>query len=150
MWVTWWVFSREWRQHHPKSFVLLALVKRPVSVWVSVHHSTIRKMLGKNDLHGRVPRCKNKINAEQKEHKGLSQICQKTSWWSSWLLGKYSVDWQDKSGHFWKACVSHYIWRKSYTASWPESDSDALAWPSNRGFLLENPLMWLSYSNTVL
>ncbi|KAK3538569.1 hypothetical protein QTP86_006655 [Hemibagrus guttatus] len=47
------------------------------SVKVSVHDSTIRKRLGKNGLHGRVPR--RKTAAEQKEHKGSSQFCQKTS-----------------------------------------------------------------------
>lgn len=31
----------------------------------------------------------------------------KTSKWSPRLLGKYSVDWQDKSGTFWKVCVWH-------------------------------------------
>lgn len=107
MWVTC-VFLR--MKAHSRGYNIIQrascfLVKWPVSVWVSVHHSIIRKRLGKNGLHGRVPRCKNKINAEQKEHKGLSQICQKTSWRSSWLLGKYSVDRQDKSRNFWKVCV---------------------------------------------
>ncbi len=39
----------------------------------------------------------------------------KISWWSPRLLGKYSVDWRDKSWTFGR-CVSHYIWRKSNTA----------------------------------
>ncbi len=54
------------------------------SVKVSVHDSTIRKRLGKNGLHGRVPRPKPLLS---KKNKGSSQFCQKTSWWSPRLLG---------------------------------------------------------------
>ncbi len=77
------------------------------SVKVSVHDSTIRKRLGKNGLHGRVPRPKPLLSK-----KNILMI-QKTSWWSPILLGKYSVDWRDKSWTFWKVCV-HYIWTQHF------------------------------------
>ncbi|KAI5618130.1 serine/threonine-protein kinase ULK4 [Silurus asotus] len=47
------------------------------SVKVSVYDATIRRRLGQNDLHGRVPRQKPLLS--KKEHKGSSQFCQKTS-----------------------------------------------------------------------
>ncbi len=37
-----------------------------------------------------------KATADQKEHKSSSHICQKISWLSPRLLGKYSMDWWDK------------------------------------------------------
>ncbi len=68
------------------------------SVKVSVHDSTIRKRLGKKTA---------KAIADQKEHKGSSHICQKNILikYSNIYLGKYSVDWWDKSWTFWKVCV---------------------------------------------
>ncbi len=58
---------------------------------------------------------KAKATADQKEHKGSSHICQKISWLSPRLLGKYSVDWWNKSWTFWKVCVSLYFWHKTNT-----------------------------------
>ncbi len=58
----------------------------------------------------------NQATADQKEHKGSSHICQKISWLSPRLFGKYSVDWWDKSLTFWKVCVSRYLWHKTNTA----------------------------------
>ncbi len=77
------------------------------SITVSVHDSTIRKRLGKK----RHPweSSKAKATADQKEHKGSSHICQKISWLSQRLLGKYSVDWWDKSWTFWKVCVPLHL-----------------------------------------
>ncbi len=80
------------------------------SVKVSVHDSTIRKRLGKNGLHGRVPRRKPLLS--KKNIKARLSFARKHL---LGLLGKYSVDWRDKSWTFWKVCV-HYIWRKSNTA----------------------------------
>ncbi len=68
--------------------------------------------MGKNGIHGRVPR---QSHCWPKQHKGSSHICQKISWLSLRLLGKYSVDWWDKSWTFGR-CVSCYIWHKSKTA----------------------------------
>ncbi|KAK3569486.1 hypothetical protein QTP86_031421 [Hemibagrus guttatus] len=48
------------------------------SVKVSVYDSTIRKRLGKNGLHGRVPRRKPLLS--KKEHKGLSQSVSHYVW----------------------------------------------------------------------
>ncbi len=45
------------------------------SIKVSVHDSTIRKRLGKNGIHGRVPRQKPLLT--KKKHKFSSHICQK-------------------------------------------------------------------------
>ncbi len=72
------------------------------SVKVSVHDSTIRKRLGKNASMA-------KAIADQKEHKGSSHICQKISWLSPRLLGKYSVDWWDKNVTFWKVSVPLHL-----------------------------------------
>ncbi len=76
------------------------------SIKVSVHDSTIRKRLGKNCIHGRVPRQKPLLT---KKNKGSSHICQKISWLSPRLLGKYSVDWWDKSWTFWKVHVPLHL-----------------------------------------
>ncbi len=76
------------------------------SVKVSVHDSTIRETGQKWPAW---QSSKTKTAAEQKEHKSSSQFCQKTSWWSPRLLGKYSVDWWDKSWTFWKVCVPLHL-----------------------------------------
>ncbi len=70
------------------------------SIKVSVHDSTIRKSQKWHPWES----SKAKATADQKEHKSSSHICQKISWLSPILLGKYSVDW-DKSWTFWKVCV---------------------------------------------
>ncbi len=82
------------------------------SVKVSVHDSTIRKRLGKNGLHGRVPRLKpllskKNIKASLSFARNILMIPK--------TFGKILCDWRDKSWTFGR-CVSHYIWRKSNTA----------------------------------
>ncbi|KAK3556132.1 hypothetical protein QTP70_005614 [Hemibagrus guttatus] len=67
------------------------------SVKVSVHDSTIRKRLGKNGLHGRVPRRKPLLSKKNMKAR-LS------------FPRKHLDDPQD----FWS--VSHYVWHKSNTA----------------------------------
>ncbi len=65
------------------------------SIKVSVHDSTIRKRLGKNGIHGRVPRQKPLLT--KKNTMARLTFAQKISWLSPRHLGKYSVDWWDKS-----------------------------------------------------
>ena len=77
------------------------------SVKVSVHDSTMKKRLGKNGIHGGIP--KRKPLLAKKNTKGPSNICQKTSWWSRRLTGKYFVDGRDKSGTFWKVHVPLHL-----------------------------------------
>ncbi len=57
-----------------------------------------------------------KSHADQKKPQRLVSHLSKISWLSPRLLGKYSVDWYDKSWTFWKVCVSRYIWHKTITA----------------------------------
>ena len=77
------------------------------SIKVSVHDSTIRKRLGKNGIHGRVPRQKPLLT--KKNTKARLTFAKKISWLSPRLLGKYSVDWCNKSWTFWKVCVPLHL-----------------------------------------
>ncbi len=99
--VQWWLIQEVRKEPRKTSKELQALL---ASIKVSVHDSTIRKRLGKNGIQS----SKAKATADQKEHKGSSHICQKISWLSPSLLGKYSVDW-DKSWTFWKVCVPLHL-----------------------------------------
>ncbi len=76
------------------------------SIKVSVHDSTIRET-GQKQHPWEISKAK--ATADQKEHKGSSHICQKISWLSPRLLGKYSVDRWDKSWTFWKVCVPLHL-----------------------------------------
>ncbi len=72
------------------------------SIKVSVHDSTIRKRLGKNGIHGRVPRQKPLLT--KKNTKARLTFAKKYLDYPK-TFGKYSVDWCDKSWTFWKVCV---------------------------------------------
>uniref|UniRef100_A0A9J7YLT4 Transposase Tc1-like domain-containing protein n=1 Tax=Cyprinus carpio carpio TaxID=630221 RepID=A0A9J7YLT4_CYPCA len=78
------------------------------SIKVSVHESTIRKRLGKNGIHGRVPR--QKPFADQKEHKGLSHIFQNIDL----ILNIPKTFGQIFCGLF-GMCVCRYMWHKTNT-----------------------------------
>ncbi len=66
------------------------------SIKVSVHYSTIRKRLGKNGIHGRVPRQK--------------PLLTKKNFWAKIL-------WTNATKvKLFRRCVSRYIWRKTNTA----------------------------------
>ncbi len=95
---------------------------KAISKALGLQRTTVRAIIHNWRKHGTVvnlPRSgqkwpawqssKTKTAAEQKEHKSSSQFCQKTSWWSPRLLGKYSVDWRDKSLTFWKVCVPLHL-----------------------------------------
>ncbi|KAK3564394.1 hypothetical protein QTP86_017309, partial [Hemibagrus guttatus] len=83
------------------------------SVKVSVHDSTIRKRLGKNGLHGRVPRRKPLLS--KKNIKACLIFARKhlddtQDFWENTL-------WTDETKiELFGRSVSHYVWRKSNTA----------------------------------
>ncbi len=83
------------------------------SVKVSVHDSTIRKRLGKNGLHGRVPRLKpllSKKNIKARLSFARKHLDDPQDFWENTL-------WTDETKvELFGRCVSHYIWRKSNTA----------------------------------
>ncbi len=83
------------------------------SVKVSVHDSTIRKRLGKNGLHGRVPRRKPLLSKKNiKAHLSFARkhLDDPQDFWENTL-------WTDETKvELFGRCVSHYIWRKSNTA----------------------------------
>ncbi len=83
------------------------------SVKVSVHDSTIRKRLGKNGLHGRVPRLKPLLSKKSiKAHLSFARkhLDDPQDFWENTL-------WTDETKvELFGRCVSHYIWRKSNTA----------------------------------
>ncbi len=82
------------------------------SVKVSVHDSTIRKRLGKNGLHGRVPRRKplSKKNIKAPLSFARKHLDDPQDFWENTL-------WTDETKvELFGRCVSHYIWRKSNTA----------------------------------
>ncbi len=80
------------------------------SIKFSVHYSTISKRLGKNSIHGRVPRKKPLLT---KNTKARLTFAKKISWLSTRFLGKYSMDWW---GVVFGRCVSCYMWCKPNTA----------------------------------
>ncbi len=83
------------------------------SVKVSVHDSTIRKRLGKNGLHGRVPRPKLLLSKKNiKAHLSFARkhLDDPQDFWENTL-------WTDETKvELFGRCVSHYIWHKSNTA----------------------------------
>ncbi len=83
------------------------------SVKVSVHDSTLRKRLGKNGLHGRVPRPKpllSKKNIKARLSFARKHLDDPQYFWENTL-------WTDETKvELFGRCVSHYIWRKSNTA----------------------------------
>ena len=83
------------------------------SVKVSVHDSTIRKRLGKNGLHGRVPRRKPLLSKKNiKAHLSFARkhLDDPQDFWENTL-------WTDETKvELFGRCVSHYVWRKSNTA----------------------------------
>ncbi len=83
------------------------------SVKVSVHDSTLRKRLGKNGLHGRVPRRKplrSKKNIKAHLSFAKKHLDDPQYFWENTL-------WTDETKvELFGRCVSHYIWRKSNTA----------------------------------
>ncbi|KAK3525999.1 hypothetical protein QTP70_011800 [Hemibagrus guttatus] len=86
---------------------------RPHSVKVSVHDSTIRKRLGKNGLHGRVPRRKlllNKKNIKARLSFARKHLDDPQDFWENIL-------WTDETKiELFERSVSHYVWHKSNTA----------------------------------
>ncbi|KAK3552084.1 hypothetical protein QTP70_033659 [Hemibagrus guttatus] len=85
----------------------------PASVKVSVHDSTIRKRLGKNGLHGRVPRRKpllSKKNIKARLSFARKHLDDPQDFWENTL-------WTDETKmELFGRSVSHYVWRKSNTA----------------------------------
>lgn len=83
------------------------------SVKVSVHDSTIRKRLGKNGIHGRVPRRKpllTKNNIKARLTFGKKHLDDPQDFWENIL-------WTDETKvELFGRCASRYIWRKSNTA----------------------------------
>ncbi|KAK3510401.1 hypothetical protein QTP70_005894 [Hemibagrus guttatus] len=83
------------------------------SVNVSVHDSTIRKRLGKNGLHGRVPRRKpllSKKNIKARLSFARKHLDDPQDFWENTL-------WTDETKiKLFGRSVSHYVWRKSNTA----------------------------------
>ncbi|KAK3509610.1 hypothetical protein QTP70_006816 [Hemibagrus guttatus] len=110
--------SQEWPadQNYPKSAATThpgELQASLASVKVSVHDSTIRKRLGKNGLHGRVPRRKpllSKKNIKARLSFARKHLDDPQDFWENTL-------WTDetKMEHFGRS-VSHYVWCKSNTA----------------------------------
>ncbi|KAK1798040.1 hypothetical protein P4O66_000540 [Electrophorus voltai] len=81
------------------------------SVKASVHDYTIRKRLGKNGLHGRVPRQKpllSKKNIKTYLSFARKHLDDPQDFWENTL-------WTDKTKVFVR-CMSHYIWHKSNPA----------------------------------
>ncbi|KAK3562843.1 hypothetical protein QTP86_010750 [Hemibagrus guttatus] len=83
------------------------------SVKASVHDSTIRKRLGKNGLHGRVPRRKpllSKKNIKARLSFARKHLDDPQDFWENTL-------WTDETKiELLGRSVSHYVWRKSNTA----------------------------------
>lgn len=83
------------------------------SVKVSVHDSTIRKRLGTNGIHGRVPRRKpllTKKNIKARLTFATKHLNDPQDFWENIL-------WTDETKvELFGRCVSRYIWRKSNTA----------------------------------
>ncbi|KAK3551411.1 hypothetical protein QTP70_017294, partial [Hemibagrus guttatus] len=83
------------------------------SVKVSVHDSTIRKRLGKNGLHGRVPRRKpllSKKNIKARLSFARKHLDDPQDFWENTL-------WTDETKiELFGRSVSHYVWCKSNTA----------------------------------
>ncbi len=80
------------------------------SIKVSVHDSTIRKRLGKNGIHGRVPRQKpllTKKNTKARLTFAKKYLDYPQDFWANIL-------WTDATKfELFGRCVSRYIWRKS-------------------------------------
>ncbi len=83
------------------------------SIKVSVHDSTIRKRLGKNGIHGRVPRQKPLLTKKNtKAHLTFAKkyLDYPQEFWANIL-------WTDATNvELFGRCVSRYIWRKTNTA----------------------------------
>ncbi len=83
------------------------------SIKVSVHDSTIRKRLGKNSIHGRVPRQKpllTKKNTKARLTFAKKYLNYPQDFWANIL-------WTDATKvELFGRCVSCYIWRKTNTA----------------------------------
>lgn len=83
------------------------------SIKVSVHDSTIRKRLGKNSIHGRVPRQKpllTKKNTKARLTFAKKYLDYPQDFWANIL-------WTDATKvELFGRCVSRYIWRKTNTA----------------------------------
>ncbi len=84
------------------------------SIKVSVHDSTIRKRLGKNSIHGRVPRQKPLLTKKNtkvcltfaKKYRDYPQ-----DFWAN-------IMWTDATNvELFRRCVSRYIWRKTNSIS---------------------------------
>uniref|UniRef100_A0A673HSL5 Tc1-like transposase DDE domain-containing protein n=1 Tax=Sinocyclocheilus rhinocerous TaxID=307959 RepID=A0A673HSL5_9TELE len=108
--------SQEWPadQNYPKSTTTSKELQASLaSVKVSVHDSTIRKRLGKNGLHGRVPRRKpllSKKNIKARLSFARKHLDDPQDFWENTL-------WTDETKvELFGRCVSHYVWRKSNTA----------------------------------
>ncbi len=92
---------------------------------VSVHDSTIRKRLGKNGLHGRVPRRKLLLSKKNiKSHLSFARkhLDDPQDFWENTL-------WIDETKvELFGRCVSHYIWRKSNSISEKEHHTNSKIW----------------------
>ena len=117
--------SQEWLadQNYPKSAATThpkdptttseELQASLASVKVSVHDSTIRKRLGKNGLHGRVPRHKPLLSKKNmKAHLSFARkhLDDPQDLWENTLRT------DETKVELFGRCVCHYIWRKSNTA----------------------------------
>ncbi len=95
------------------------------SIKVSVHDSTIRKKLGKNGMHGRVPRQKPLLT--KKNTKACLMFAKKyldypQDFWANIL-------WTDETKvDLFGRCLSRYIWCKTNTAFQKEHHSNSQTW----------------------
>ncbi len=99
----WWLIQEVIKEPRTTSKELQASL---ASIKVSVHDSTIRKRLGKNGIHEKVPRQKPLLT---KHNTKACLTFAKKYWLSPRLLGKYSVEWCDNSWTFWKVCVPLHL-----------------------------------------
>ncbi len=95
------------------------------SIKVSVHDSTIRKRLGKNGIHGRVPRQKpllTKKNTKSRLTFDKKYLDYPQDFWANILWTAATK--VELSGR----CVSRYIWRKTNTAFHKEHHTNSQTW----------------------
>ncbi len=106
----WWLIQEVIKEPIKTSKELQASL---ASIKVSVNESTIRKRLGKNSIHGSVPRQKpllTKKNTKARLTFAKNYLDYPQDFWAHIL-------WSDETKvELFGRCVSHYIWRKTNTA----------------------------------
>ncbi len=110
------------------------------SIKVSVHDSTIRKRLGKNGIHGRVPRQKpllTKKNTKARLTFAKKYLDYPQDFWVNTL-------WTDETKvELFGRCVSRYIWRKTTQhfikrTSYQQSNMVVVVWWSGAALQLQD------------